>query len=74
MFYQIFLSPQVKQCAIPSLFASRVAERLKAPNPRTLGNIRKVSKPHRMTPQRPAPRNESESSVYARKKLLKFTN
>ena len=35
--------------------ASRVAERLKAYDPRTLGNIRKVSKPYRMVAQCPAP-------------------
>ena len=43
MFYQIFLSPQVKQFAIISY------------DPRKLANIKKVSKPHRMIAQGPLP-------------------
>ena len=55
MFYQVFLSPQVKRCAIitykhviyevPQVYLSNLRFR-------KLGNIRKVSKPHRMIPQR----------------------
>ena len=64
MFYQIFLSPQVKRCAIITYkhgnrrVSSRVAEVLKTLDPRKLGNIRKVPKPHRMIAQRPAPQPE----------------
>ena len=58
MFYQIFLSPQVKRRAIITYkhvsyirVALQVAEPLKTLDPRKLRNIRKVSKPHRMIPQ-----------------------
>ena len=56
MFYQIFLSPQVKRYAIITYkhgiyeFPKRVAERHKIYDSK-LGNIRKVSKPHRMIAQ-----------------------
>ena len=67
MFYQIFLSPQVKRWVIitykhgiyelphklPNV--SLIAKRLKTQDPRKLGNIRKVPKPHRMIAQRPVP-------------------
>ena len=49
MFYQIFLSPQVKRCTIIT-YKHGIYELL-----RILGNIRKVSKPHRMTAQCPVP-------------------
>ena len=50
MFYQVFRSPQVKWCAIITYIqvASRVAKRLKTYDLRKLGNIRKVSKLHRI--------------------------
>ena len=51
MFYQIFLSQQVKQCAIITWYirvASRVAEQLKTQYLKKLGNIRKASKLRRM--------------------------
>ena len=35
--------------------APRAAERLRTKNPRKLGNIRNVSKPHGTITQRPAP-------------------
>ena len=61
MFYQIFLSPQVKRCAIITYKhgmyrLSQVAERLKTEDLRKSRNIRKVSKPHRMIAQCPVPR------------------
>ena len=61
MFYQIFLSPQMKRWVIITYIhgyiraASRVAERLKTEDLRKLGNITKVSKAHRMIAQRPVP-------------------
>ena len=55
MFYQISLSPQVKRWAILTYkkggiyeLPSRVAERLKIQDLRKLGNIKKLSKLHRM--------------------------
>ena len=49
MFYQIFLSPQVKRCTIITYkHGIYMAERLKTSDLRKLGNIRKVSKLHRM--------------------------
>ena len=56
MFYQIFISPQVKRCVILAYKHSIYMlfhEMLK--NLRKLGAIRKVSKPDSMTPQHPAP-------------------
>ena len=72
MFYQIFLSPQVKRWAIitykhgiyelphelPNYLRLRSyahTRKKKTWDLRKLGNIRKVSKPHRMIAQRPAP-------------------
>ena len=67
MFYQIFLSTQVERWAIITYKhgiyelphklpnASRIAkQRLKTQDPRKLGSIRKVPKPHRMIAQRQA--------------------
>ena len=51
--------------------ASRVAEQLKAQDLRKLGNIRKVSKPHRMIAQCPAP---PPKFVNTSEKLLKNRN
>ena len=52
MFYQIFLLPQGKQCAIITYkHGIKHAERLKTEDLTKLGNIRKVSKPHRMIVQ-----------------------
>ena len=53
MFYQIFLSPQAKRCAI----ITDKHGMYKLPNelPNNLRLIWKVSKPHRMISQRPVP-------------------
>ena len=51
MFYQNFLSPEVKRCAIISYKHGIYEVPHELPNDlrlRKLGNIRKVSKPHRM--------------------------
>ena len=60
MFYQIFISSQVKRCAIITykhgiyglphelLNGSRLRNNLRIKDLRKLGNIRKVSKLHRM--------------------------
>ena len=60
MFYQIFISSQVKRCAIITyehgiyglphelLSGSRLRNNLRIKDLRKLGNIRKVSKLHRM--------------------------
>ena len=66
MFYQIFLSPQEKRCAIitykhgiyelPHELPNNVRLKTK------LENIRKVFKPHRMIPQRAFP-SQSEHFV-----------
>ena len=63
IFYQIFLSPQVKRCAIitykhgiyelPHTGCQKTQD---FKDLRKLGNIGKVSIPHRMIAQRPAPR------------------
>ena len=61
MFYQIFFSPQVKRCAIITSKHSIYELPCELPNDlrlrdlRKIGNIRKVSKPHRMIGQCPAP-------------------
>ena len=54
MFYQIFLSPQKKQCAIITYRQGTYELPHELPNDlrsdlRKLGNVRKVSKCHRMT-------------------------
>ena len=58
MFYQIFLSPQVKRWAIITYKHGIYELPHKLPNDlrlRKLGNIRKLSKLHRMIAQRPVP-------------------
>ena len=53
MFYQIFLSPEVKRCAIITYkhdIYTRVAERLKTMGLTKLVKLRKVFKPDRMVP------------------------
>ena len=58
MFYQIFLSPQVKRCAIITYKHGIYELPYELPNDlrlRKLENIRKLSKPHRMIAQCPAP-------------------
>ena len=74
MFYQTFLSPQVKRCAIITYKHGIYELPHKLPNDlrlRKLGNIRRVPKPHRMIPQRPC---QIENFVNAGKKLLKNRN
>ena len=81
MFYQIFLSPQVKQCAIIT-YKHDIQELLhELPNDlrllRKLGNIKKVSKLHRIIAQRPAsppPQKKNASPVNTSTKLLKNRN
>ena len=59
MFYQIFFSPQVKQWAIITYkhgiyeLLHELPNDLRLKDLRKLGNIRKVSKPHRMIAQCP---------------------
>ena len=58
MFYQIFLSPQVKRCVIITYMHGMYELRDKLRNdfrPKKIGSFRKVSNPHRMKGQRPAP-------------------
>ena len=58
MFYQIFLSPQVKRCAIVTYKHGIYELPQELPNDlrlRIVGIITKVSKPHRMIAQRPVP-------------------
>ena len=58
MFYQIFLSPQVKRCAIVTYKHGIYELPQELPNDLRLGIvgiITKVSKPHRMIAQRPVP-------------------
>ena len=52
MFYQIFLSPQVKQCAIIT-YKHKLAHQL--PNKLTLRKYQESMKPHRIIAQRPVP-------------------
>ena len=81
MFYQIFLSSQVKRCAIITYKHGiyELPKRLKTcafsppPLPPRKGNIRKVLKPHRMIAQRPAPR-QNEYFANASKKTIKSRN
>ena len=69
MFYQIFLSPRVKRWAIITYRHGIYEVPHESPNDlrlkdlRKLGNIRKVSNPHRMLPQRRAPRNQSQPQI-----------
>ena len=53
MFYQIFPSPQLKRYAIIT-YKQGIYE-LPHELPNDLENVRKLSKPHRMIPQCPAP-------------------
>ena len=69
MFYQIFLSPQVKQRAIIT-YKHKLPNNLRLKDLRKLGIIRKVSKPHRLIAQRPAPW-QNEVFDNTSKKLLK---
>ena len=58
MFYQIFLSPQVKRWAIITYKHDIYELPHELPNDlklRKLGNIRKLSNPHRMIAQCPVP-------------------
>ena len=58
MFYQIFLSPQAKRCAIITYKHGMYKLLHGLPNDlrlRKLGNIRKLSKLHRMIAKRPVP-------------------
>ena len=52
LFHQIFLSPQVKQCAVITYKhgIQKFSYELPTYDHRKLGNNRKVSKPHRMIP------------------------
>ena len=73
MFYQIFLSPQVKRWAIITYTHGIYELPHELPSElrlRRLGNIRKVSKLHRMTAQCPTP-HQSGSFVDTSRKLLK---
>ena len=72
MFYQIFLSPQVKRCAIIT-YKHGIYELQSdlRQNFRKLGNIRKESKLHKMIAQRPAPSpppHQNENSANSSKK------
>ena len=77
MLHQIFLSPQEKRYAIITYKHGIYELPHELPNDlrlTKLGNIRKVSKPHRMIAQRPAPSAQppcqNESFVNTRRKLL----
>ena len=74
MFHQIFLSPQVKRCAIIT-YKRKIHELPhKLPNDvrlRKLENISKVSKPDRMIANSPS---QNKSFVNTRRKLLKNRN
>ena len=48
MFYQIFLSPKVKRCTIITYKYGVYELPHELPNDLSEGNIRKVSKPHKM--------------------------
>ena len=74
MFYQIFLSPQVKRCAIITYKRKIYQLPHELPNDlrlRKLGNISKVSKSGRMIAKCPS---QNESFVNTRRKLLKNRN
>ena len=80
MFNQIFLSPQVKRWTIITHKDDIYELPHELPNDlrlRKLGNIRKLSKPHRMAipgyPSAQAP-CQNESFVKSRRKLLKNRN
>ena len=69
MFYQILLSPQMKRCAIIT-YKHGIYELPHDSRLRYLGNMRKVSKTHRMIAQRPVPR-QNENFANTSKKLWK---
>ena len=76
MFYQIFFSPQVKRSAIITYKHGIYELPHVLPNNlrlRKLGNIREVSKPHRMIAQWPVPTPKWKSSN-TRRQLLKDRN
>ena len=72
MFYQILLSPQVKHCAIIT-YKHGIYELPNDLRLNILGNIRKLSKPHRMIAQRPVPR-QNKSPANTRTKPLENRN
>ena len=69
MFYQIFLSPQVKRWAVITYrhgiyeVPHELPNELRLKDLRKLRNVRKASNPHRMLSQRPAPRNQSQPQI-----------
>ena len=71
-FYQLFLWPQVKWCAIIT-YKHGIYELPNDLRLRILGNTRKVSKPHRMKAHCPAP-CQTEHFVNTTKKLFKNRN
>ena len=73
MFYQIFLSPEVKQCAITTYKHGIYELPHEFPNDlrlTKLGNIRKVSKLYRMMPSAQSP-HQNENFVNNSKKVPK---
>ena len=77
MFYQIFLSPQVKRWAIISYKHDIYELSHELPNDlrhvRKLGSIRKVSIPHEWNPSAQSPR-QNESPANTSRKLMKNRN
>ena len=76
MFYQIFLSPQVKRWPIVTYEHGIYELPHKLPNNlrlRKLGNIRKVSKIHRMIAYCPAPW-ENKNFVNTGKRVPKYSD
>ena len=75
MFYQIFLSPQVKLCTIITYKHGIYKLPRELPNDlkdlRKLGNIRKVSKPNRMIVYKPFPLPKRKFGQYQQKSLEK---
>ena len=77
MFYQIFLSPQVKRCAIITYkygiyeLPHELPNDKKTQDLKKLENIRKLSKRHRMIPQRPVPPPKWKFCQYQKKTLEK---
>ena len=69
MFYQIFLSPQVKRCVI-IIYKHGIYE-LSHEFPNDLRNISKLSKLHRMIAQCPNPRQNESFCQYWKKTLEK---
>ena len=76
MFYQIFLSPQVKRWAIITYKHGIYELPQELPNNlrlRKLGDIRKVSKLHRMIAQCPAP-CQNKHFVSVSKRVPKYSD